>query len=312
MFMVIIIHVANVYSRSFGLIGMNDFFSSLIYNTISRISVPIFLMISGALLLDREFEKEKYKKRITHILTLIIVWDIIYLVWEYFALGITYDKLYRLLWDPYRAHLWFLYTIIVLYICQPIMKRILDRLSKNEKIILLVVWIVLSFYGLFNKQFAYYFTFVSYAGYFIMGKYLFDWAKKNDTKKYNVLEVLVMIICFVLSIYFNYKTSIQKDLFYNFYFAYRTPFIMLPSFAFFAFVITNYQKETVGKEIIFLSDVSLGVYLIHGIFLDIVKMFPILQMKALFSIPLLSLIICICSVLSVWLLKKIKIMNKIF
>ena len=62
MFMVIVVHVSNVYSRSYGIISNQNFLYSLIYNTISRISVPIFLMISGALLLDRKFDKKKYRK----------------------------------------------------------------------------------------------------------------------------------------------------------------------------------------------------------------------------------------------------------
>ena len=124
MLMVIIIHVANIYCRSFGIISNSSYLISLIFNTICRISVPIFFMISGTLLLDRKFNKEKYIKRVLKYVLLIIIWDIIYLVWEYFYLGVTYDKLYKLIIDPYRAHLWFLYTILVLYIVQPILKTI--------------------------------------------------------------------------------------------------------------------------------------------------------------------------------------------
>ena len=125
MIMVITIHVSNVYSRSFGIISNKSFIISLIFNTISRISVPIFLMISGALLLDREFNINKYLKRLLKFIILIIVWDIIYLIWEYYYLGITYNNLYRLLFTPYRAHLWFLYTILLLYAVQPLLRIVL-------------------------------------------------------------------------------------------------------------------------------------------------------------------------------------------
>lgn len=312
MFMVIVIHVSNVYSRHFAVIASDDYLASLIYNTICRVSVPIFFMISGALLLDRNFDKQKYRKRITHIITLIIVWDIIYLVWEYFFSGITRDHLYRLLWEPYRKHLWFLYTIVVLYILQPIMKWILAKSPKIVKIILLMIWFSISFCSVINPRLVSRLSIIIYIGYFIIGKYLYDWIKTKSFKKYTIVEVIIMIICFGMSIYLNYKTSISKNAFYNLYFAYKTPFIVFSSLALFTLVITHYQKEKVEKEIEILSDVSLGVYLIHGIFLDIIKRFPILEMKALFSIPLLALIIFIVSVMSVWLLKKIKIMEKIF
>ena len=58
--MVIIIHIANVYCRSFGMISTKSYLISLIFNTICRVSVPIFFMISGTLLLDREFNKSKF------------------------------------------------------------------------------------------------------------------------------------------------------------------------------------------------------------------------------------------------------------
>ena len=140
MIMVITVHVSNVYSRSFGVISNNAFLVSLVFNTISRISVPIFLMISGALLLDREFNKEKYIKRLIKFIILIIVWDIVYLIWEYFYLGITYDKLYKLLFEPYRAHLWFLYTILLLYAIQPLLRMIMHKINSQMKIALLEIW----------------------------------------------------------------------------------------------------------------------------------------------------------------------------
>ena len=40
MIMVIIIHVSNVYTRSFNFIDTNSYLVSLIFNTISRVSVP--------------------------------------------------------------------------------------------------------------------------------------------------------------------------------------------------------------------------------------------------------------------------------
>ena len=123
MIMVITIHVSNVYSRSFGVIGNKSFLVSLVFNTCARVSVPIFLMISGALLLDREFNLKKYLKRLFKFIVLIVVWDIVYLVWEYLYLGVTYDNLYKLLLEPYRAHLWFLYTILILYALQPILRK---------------------------------------------------------------------------------------------------------------------------------------------------------------------------------------------
>ena len=180
MIMVITIHVSNVYSRSFGVISNNAFLVSLVFNTISRISVPIFLMISGALLLDREFNKEKYIKRLIKFIILIIVWDIVYLIWEYFYLGITYNKLYKLLFEPYRAHLWFLYTILLLYAIQPLLRMIMHKINSQMKIALLVLWLLFSTLSIINYYISVYFTVFSYIGFFVLGKQLYDFIKEND------------------------------------------------------------------------------------------------------------------------------------
>ena len=295
MLMVIMIHVSNVYSRSFGIIGNQYFIISLFFNTICRISVPIFLMISGALLLDREYQKDKYLKRIIKLLILIVVWDIIYLIWEYLYLGITYNNLYRLLFEPLRAHLWFLYTILLLYIIQPLLRYLLNKANKTIKIVLLIVWLLFSF---------------SYMGFFVIGKYLYDFSKENDLKKYNKQLIILMIILYTVSIILNYKSSIKYNMFYNLYFAYRTPFIMFSSIAFFLLIINSNLKT--NKLVILLSDLSLGVYLIHGIFLDItVKQFIYPRIPSIIGIPLFTLLIFLGSIVSVYLIKKIKILNNI-
>ena len=161
MIMVIIIHVSNVYTRSYNFIDTNSYLVSLIFNTISRVSVPIFFMISGALLLDRNFDFKKYKKRILKIILLIVVWDILYLIWEYYFLGVSYNKLYKLFLEPYRAHLWFLYTIVILYVIQPLLKYILDRTNKPIKIVLFFAWIILSTISMYNVTIANIFTIFS-------------------------------------------------------------------------------------------------------------------------------------------------------
>lgn len=312
MIMVIIIHIANVYCRSFGMISTKSYLISLIFNTICRVSVPIFFMISGSLLLDRSFNKEKYLKRVLKYVILIVVWDIIYLVWEYFYLGVTYDKLYMLIFDPYRAHLWFLYTILVLYAIQPLLKLIMDKSNNIIKISLLIICFLLSLASMLNPYVAKFFTIFSYIGYFIIGKYLYDFIKKFDLRKYSLSLILIMIFCYSISIWMNYSLSISLNQFYNLFFAYRTPFIMISSFALYVLIISNYRKDSLNKLVTGLSDLSLGVYLIHGIFLDVtVKVFIYSSINSIIGIPIFTIIIFILSVISTFILKKIKFLKEI-
>lgn len=312
MIMVILIHVANIYSRDFDIISNTSFLFSLIYNTISRISVPLFFMISGALLLDRKFDKDKYLKRIYKYLLLIVAWDIIYLLWEYFFLGITYDNLFLLLIKPYRAHLWFLYTIFIIYLLQPFIKLFLDKLSRNFKIFFFILWLILSTLSMYNSLISGGFTIFSDIGYFVIGKYLYDFLKKQDLTKYNFIIIIMFIFSVAASIFLNYKASLQFNMFYNMFFAYRTPYIILSSFLIFILFYNLFHLKKPSKIILLLSDLSLGIYLIHGIFLDITsQMFNYDNINALFGIPLFSFLILLCSAGTVYLLKKNNVISKI-
>ena len=110
----------------------------------------------------------------------------------------------------------------------------------------------------------------------------------------------------------NYSLSIRLNQFYNMFFAYRTPFIILASFAFYILIISNYKKESLNKVCTELSDLSLGVYLIHGIFLDVTaKLFIYSSINSLIGIPFFTIFIFILSTISVFILKKIKFIKNI-
>ena len=313
MIMVIIIHVSNVYTRSFNFIDTNSYLVSLIFNTISRVSVPIFFMISGALLLDRKFDFKKYKKRILKILLLIVAWDILYLIWEYLFLGVTYDKLYKLFTEPYRAHLWFLYVIIILYALQPLLKYILDRINNTCKTILFILWLLLSTVSMYNLSVANIFTIFSNIGFFVIGKYLYDYLQNSkNNKKYTFIMIILLLVSFAESVYLNYTASVKFNMFYNLFFAYRTPFIILATFIIFKLVYIYCHDKKPNELIMLGSELSLGVYLIHGMFLDVTtKYVDYKNVIPIIGIPSFTMFILLLSVISVIILRKIKYINKI-
>ena len=51
---VIVIHVTNYFCRAYGEITQSEYLFALLLDTLARVSVPCFFMISGALLLGRE------------------------------------------------------------------------------------------------------------------------------------------------------------------------------------------------------------------------------------------------------------------
>ena len=145
MILVVVIHVCNCYCRNYSNISNISYLVSVTFNALSRISVPIFFMISGSLLADKKYNKKKYKSRISKYSILLILWTIIYLLWEHFYLGQTNFNFKQLLFSPDRAHLWFLYAIIAIYIAQPFISAIVNNISKEEKKLFVILWLL--FFG---------------------------------------------------------------------------------------------------------------------------------------------------------------------
>ena len=310
MILVIVIHVANCYCNNYNGISDSSYLGSVIYNVIARISVPLFFMISGALLLRKPFDKTKYINRIKKFIIIIIFWDIIYLLWEYLYLGITYKKLYTLLLEPYRKHLWFLYTIVVLYAIQPLLNIMLSKMHKITATVMYIAIFTICNICMIAPNIASDFTILCYIGYFMLGDTLYRHTKELKFKHMNWLLITIFLTTIILDVIFSYYVSIKYDAFINIYFSYRESFIILASASFFIFVMNNYENKE-NKIVSKLSEYSFGIYLIHGIFLDIVKSsFSMYLLNSFIGIPIFAFIIFVLSYISIHFLKKISIVNK--
>lgn len=120
----------------------SDWQSDNFYNAIARVAVPVFVMISGSLYLNKSkdisFEK-LYKKYIFKILILYIFWVIFYGFWDEIIKNnfnvhsflIIKDAIKNSIISP-KYHLWYLPTLIVLLIVTPILKEIVNGNKSKE------------------------------------------------------------------------------------------------------------------------------------------------------------------------------------
>src|SRR5205823_516552 len=78
MLMVICIHIC---AKGFFAMGVQHWWAVNIYESVSRIGVPLFFMVTGALLLDREHSVPSLLKRIWRVLVPLFAWSVLYLLW---------------------------------------------------------------------------------------------------------------------------------------------------------------------------------------------------------------------------------------
>ena len=61
----------------------------LFWYNFSRFSVPLFFMISGALIVDKQFELKKYFSRIIRVIIVLVVFSTMYYVVKYREINIS-------------------------------------------------------------------------------------------------------------------------------------------------------------------------------------------------------------------------------
>ena len=125
-FSVVLLHVSaigvqnlDIYSREWPIYVM--------FNSISRIGVCCFVMISGALFLGKsrgENIGEIYKKYIFRIAILILVWSVMFFVFRLLKGDFDIISLKTIIIELINGyyHLWYLWMIIGLYAITPILK----------------------------------------------------------------------------------------------------------------------------------------------------------------------------------------------
>lgn len=309
-------------------------------DSLCRFCVPVFFMISGALFLNanRKIDYKKlYLKNILRLFVCLLVFSFFY-NYVYIAFtdhspnfgdAMTFLSSFGMNTqiEVGGGHLWFIYSLIGLYILSPVIKILVNNVKKKKDIIyiLLVIFIFASVIPTLTKmhlfrhfnflnRFSLSVPFFCYLGYFIIGYYLDSYEiKPENVKKIFWLGLIGEIIIFVGTLYFSIKTQKLSSIFFEYY--------SFPVF-FTAIAIFVLIKEKIGKLrlpskfIIKISSYTFGIYLIHRFIINIFSLYGIISLNHLFfKFPLImiilsSVLVFLISMLYSILISKIPILNK--
>jgi len=155
------------------------------YQSVAIASVPLFAMISGALLLRPSKVNEPirvfFKKRLGRLGLAFAFWSAVYFAWSFLVDG-TPLTLRALLGGIFvngaYFHFWFFYLIAGLYLATPILRVVVAAGGRHIMRYLLVLWflgvsvmpfvLLVTGYALNNDLF----LFTGFIGYFVLGAYL--------------------------------------------------------------------------------------------------------------------------------------------
>lgn len=266
---------------NFAISGLDNYFLQFM-RLFTRPCVPLFLMITGVLLLPNRNEKIFcfYKKRITKILFPLLFWGIVYSIIPYF-LGIEKEhemlSSLTLIMLTYPQEiggiLWYLYILIGLYLILPFINPAIF-----ENIQMLCVYIFLWFFTSFTNLIKCYYPqvlgitpfcsydmliyFSGYLGYLFLG-YLIHHHFHNHLIK-NKINFKILLLCVYFASIFIIviiRNDVNGNVMMNFL---SFPAIIMSSVVFIFIKTLKINTENIYYEIIKkLSHLSFGIYLSH-------------------------------------------------
>jgi surface polysaccharide O-acyltransferase-like enzyme len=279
---VILLHAANDLTiQQLNLLEIFRWSTVDVYQSLGRIGVPLFVMLSGALLLQppkNESLHVFFKKRWARIGLPFLFWGAVYFVWDFYVehQAVTSNAIVQgILKGPY-FQFWYLYMLVGLYLLTPILRIVVARADNNTMKYFVILWFlgtsVVPFIALLTKYNldSSVFIITGFVGYFVLGAYLLTVKISRST-----LWVLVTlgIALTAIGTYALAATIGGGTMF--FFQEYFSPTMILASVMVFLLLNTikpaSVNKETghtkVNKVLKVISENTLPIFLFHVIVL---------------------------------------------
>ena len=264
-----------------------------ILSHLCRWCVPVFVMLSGAFLLDKDCSiSAVWKFRLPRMCFLLVFSVVFYNLVEHRSTFSIEGK----------YHLWFMYMLIALYIVIPFLKAIVNS---GYGWYYIAVWIcfqilpytfnVEKYYGidLFVRNRIN--LILGYTGYFVLGNLML---KEKFTHKHRFVFYLIAILSILFIIFVFPRINIFSDSYLS------LPIWGISSGIFLLFKTIPIKQSTI---ISFFSGCTLVVYLIHPFILERIE-----RMLTIHSPLLLYFLVQILSFSFACIVKKIPLLKKLF
>jgi len=276
--------------------------------------VGLFLMVSGSLLLPVNMPTMQFvKKRLGKIFGPTVFWTAFYMIVRLYCGDIEKSGLIKSVisipFTPqFNGVLWYMYTLIGLYLLAPVISPWLLKASKNDVVFYLIIWGISMCYPLIREivnvdesytGILYYFS--GYIGYFLLGYYLKTYVDKMS--KWVCLLFLIIPISVAVFLKINKISIVFFDL-YGFF----SIFVAMMACAWFMFlknIVWQYNEHSrLHKFIVITSNNCFGIYLLHiFIMRSILWKIPIIcRIDGILQILVVSILTFIISFIITWLI----------
>lgn len=315
--------------------GTPMFYVYAFISVLCKIAVPIFFMISGALLIPKEEDiKTIFKKRVFRIIVVLVAFSFPHYLYGIYKSGEAFSLLefFKIIYSrEIVSAYWFLYTYLGILLMLPLLRKLAKAMNSTDYKylfichLLFVAIIPLAGYLIWQGEVSLtrYLAVELFTSrgifYFLMGHYIEnmlsnDFINKKNLAIMGVLSVILIIITTLTARYVIYITGINvggpPQLFFN-------SFITIPSITAYLAAKYFFQTHNVGKIsakiIAGLGSVAFGVMLLESFIMLKTEFIPRLLMPYIRTLPAciiwVTLVVLIGGAIT-WVLKKIPVVKK--
>lgn len=327
---VITIHVTASYYSRFGQISQAEWWFANFLNAASRYAVPVFVMISGAVLLGKDVTiAQFYAKRSARLIPPFVFWTLFFIGFRVYLgmdmSGLIYFLKFGLLTHGQAYyHLWYLTMFMCLMLFAPFLNQFING-SKPTATELGVLLAVLFLFYVFNsvstawedvmgREMIWFGLFPWFIAYFLGGYYLDRHGERLPLKRTTLLAGIVLIVLAGAAL--NYDVARKYNVVSDHHVLDSAGFLVF-GLSFLVFLLAK-KSESILREsriISIISEASFGMYLIHPVFIHFadwgVAELGIDHYSVVVLIPVVWVVTVIASLVSIVLLRKIPVMRHI-
>ena len=224
--LIVLLHVVDLWIKSNNYIltqySSRWWLDCVIIQIITRVGVPCFIMISGALLLnpEKEIDLDKIKKYIIRMLIVLATFGLFFCFCEEIGTNKIYNipkQLCNIILNLLQAKsfgaMWYIYMLIGLYIITPILKEFVKKENlKDLFFVIFCLFFTSSVIPTINFIFkisitSFYLEKFIYIFYYLIGYFIYKYCNRNH-KRYFILMVIIGLTGYIL-------INIFKNYYYN-------------------------------------------------------------------------------------------------
>ena len=313
--MVVAIHVTS--SAISNGIGSGSWWTALIWGSLIRPAVPLFFMCSGALLLSRDIPlKRLYGRNVLRIVILMLFWSLVAggyrLVFGGLSLPALWETVKNVLLFRHETHFYFLHILLLVYIFLPVTRSFVKQAGKKELGYFLIVWFVTGIlfplirrwppFSLIAPLRDWYTMNIAWSsiGYTVLGYWLRQYGREIPRKWYVLSLVGGAAIIFAGTAVGSLSTGVLAEHWLDGW----APGAMFYAAGLFGLILTRHQwKPAFVRFTGRLSKASLCIYLIHGVFMEVLAK---LGLSAHTFLPLFSIPVTVAVIVALnWLVYEV-------